>query len=129
MLTRRTILFVSAAALVSGIFAQTPARPKLVLAIVVDQYRYDYMTRFRADFTGGFKTLLTEGAVFTNARYIHFPTGTGIGQSTFLSGATPAMSGIIGNDWWDREAGKKVTSVSDDQVKLLGGSEKIGRAH
>ena len=123
MFTRRALLLVSAAALASGVLAQTPARPKLVLAIVVDQYRYDYMTRFRADFTGGFKTLLTEGAVFTNARYIHFPTVTAIGHSTFLSGATPAMSGIIGNDWWDREAGKKVTSVSDDQVKLLGGSE------
>ncbi len=125
MLTRRTISFVCAAALASGILAQTQPqpRPKLVLAIVVDQYRYDYMTRFRSDFTGGFKTLLTKGAVFTNARYIHVPTVTAIGHSTFLSGATPAISGIIGNDWFDRATGKKVTSVSDDKVKLLGGSE------
>ncbi len=127
MLTRRTLLFVSlvvsGAALTSGLFAQAPTRPKLVLAIVVDQYRYDYMTRFRADFTGGFKTLLTHGAVFTNARYVHVPTVTAIGHSTFLSGATPAMSGIVGNEWWDRASAKKVTSVTDDQVKLLGGSE------
>lgn len=123
MFTRRTLLFVSAAAVASGVFAQTTVKPKLVLAIVVDQYRYDYMTRFRADFTAGFKTLLTRGAVFTNARYIQVPTVTAIGHSTFLSGATPAMSGIIGNDWWDRTTGKKVTSVSDDDAKLLGGSE------
>ena len=81
------------------------------------------MTRFRTDFTGGFKTLLTKGAVFTNARYIHVPTVTAIGHSTFLTGATPSISGIIGNDWYDRASGKKVTSVSDDEVKLLGGSE------
>ena len=46
-----------------------PHTPKLVLAIVVDQFRYDYLTRFRADFTGGLKRLLEQGAVFTNANY------------------------------------------------------------
>ena len=123
MLTRRALLFLSAAALGAGAYAQAPARPKLILAIVVDQYRYDYMTRFRKDFSGGFKSLLTKGAVFTNARYDHVPTVTAIGHSTFLSGATPALSGIVGNDWVDRASGKKITSVTDDQVKLLGGSE------
>jgi predicted AlkP superfamily pyrophosphatase or phosphodiesterase len=111
------------AALSTGLFAQPPARPKLVLAIAVDQFRYDYLTRFRADYTGGFKTLYTQGAFFTNARYEHVPTVTAIGHSTFLSGATPSMSGIIGNEWFDRETGKKVTSVVDSSVKLLGGSE------
>ena len=61
--------------------------------------------------------------MFTNARYTHVPTVTAIGHSTFLSGATPSMSGIIGNDWFDRETGKKVTSVTDAGAKLLGGSE------
>ena len=96
------------------------AAPKLVLAIVVDQFRYDYLTRFRGDYHVGLKRLLTEGAVFTNARYEHYPTVTAVGHSTFLSGATPSMSGIIGNEWYDRETGKTVTSVSDDAVKLLG---------
>ena len=98
--------------------AATP--PKLVLAIVVDQFRYDYLTRFRADYRAGFKRLLSDGAVFTNARYEHYPTVTAVGHSTFLSGATPSMSGIIGNEWYDRETGKTVTSVSDDTVKMLG---------
>ena len=98
-----------------------PAEPRLVLAIVVDQFRYDYLTRFRTDFTGGFKRLLEQGAVFTNANYDASPTVTAVGHSTFLSGATPAISGIIANQWWDRVEGKAVTSVSDDRTTLLGG--------
>jgi predicted AlkP superfamily pyrophosphatase or phosphodiesterase len=101
---------------------RTPPEPKLVLAIVVDQFRYDYLTRFRADFTGGFKRLLEQGAVFTNANYDAAPTVTAVGHSTFLTGATPAMSGIVSNTWWDRVEGKTVTSVSDDKTKLLGGN-------
>src|SRR5712691_10293818 len=99
--------------------APVPARPKLVLAIAVDQFRYDYLTRFRSEYTGGFDRLLTTGAVFANARYEHFPTVTAIGHSTFMSGATPSISGIVGNDWYERESGRNVTSVSDDTVKLL----------
>jgi predicted AlkP superfamily pyrophosphatase or phosphodiesterase len=94
--------------------------PRLVLAIVIDQFRYDYLTRFRDDYTGGLKRLLDQGAVFTNAHYDHVPTVTAVGHSTFLSGATPALSGIVGNTWWDREAHKEVTSVSDDSTRLLG---------
>src|SRR5271154_6192660 len=99
-----------------------PKEPKLVLAIVIDQFRYDYLTRFRADYTGGLKRMMDEGAMFTNAHYEHVPTVTAIGHSTVLSGATPAMSGIIGNQWFDRGTRKVVTSVSDDATQLLGGS-------
>jgi arylsulfatase A-like enzyme len=97
-------------------------KPKLVLAIVIDQFRYDYLLRFRSEYKEGLDRLLTRGAVFTNANYEHFPTVTAVGHSTFLSGALPSISGIVGNDWFDREAGKVVTSVSDDSVKILGGS-------
>jgi len=93
---------------------------RLVLLIAVDQFRYDYLTRFRGDYTEGFKRLLTQGAVFTNANLEHYPTVTAIGHSTMLSGATPSVSGIIGNDWFDRETGTTVTSVSDTTVKPLG---------
>jgi hypothetical protein len=91
-----------------------------VLLIAVDQFRYDYLTRFRSDFTAGFKRLLTNGAVFTNAYLEHYPTVTAVGHSTMLSGATPSVSGIIGNDWFDREAGKSVASITDDTVKPVG---------
>ena len=103
------------------LFSAAPQKPKLVLAIVIDQFRYDYLTRFRDGYHGGLDRLLSHGAVFTNARYEHFPTVTAIGHSTFLSGATPAISGIIGNEWYDRQEGKAVTSVSDSKVQLLGG--------
>ncbi len=82
-----------------------PARPKLVLLIVVDQMRYDYLTRFRDRFKGGLARLLGEGAVFTNAHLEHYPSVTAVGHATMLSGAIPALSGIVGNDWYDRETG------------------------
>ncbi len=95
-------------------------RPKLVVTIVIDQFRYDYLTRYRDEYHAGFDTLLTKGAVFTNAQYEHFPTVTAVGHSTILTGATPSVSGIIENEWYDRDEGRKVTSVSDLQTSLLG---------
>jgi predicted AlkP superfamily pyrophosphatase or phosphodiesterase len=100
---------------------------RLVVGIVIDQFRYDYLTRFESQFgEGGFKRLINSGAVFANANYIHTPTYTACGHATFMSGTTPALNGIIGNEWFDRETGKRVTSVSDASVKLLGGREGAG---
>jgi hypothetical protein len=93
---------------------------RLVLLIAVDQFRFDYLTRFQSEFTDGFKKLLSDGAVFTNANLEHYPTVTAIGHSTMLTGATPSVSGIIGNDWYNRETGAVVTSVSDPAVKAIG---------
>lgn len=115
---RRLLLLLLAASLLP---AAAPRKPKLVLAVVFDQFRYDYLTRFRSQYHAGFDRLLTRGAVFTNAFYDHFPTVTAIGHSTFLSGAYPSLSGIVGNEWYDREEHKQVTSVSDEDTKLLGG--------
>jgi predicted AlkP superfamily pyrophosphatase or phosphodiesterase len=102
---------------------QQPAKkPKLLLVVVVDQFRYDYLLRFRADYHGGIARLLENGAVFADARYPQFPTVTAVGHSTILSGATPSISGIVGNEWWDRELDESVTSVSDKSTALLGGT-------
>jgi len=101
--------------------AAPPKKPKLILAVVVDQFRYDYLLRFRDDYKAGFKTILERGAVFDDAHHIHYPTVTAVGHSTFLSGAIPSISGIVGNEWYDRTARKVVTSVSDDDTKLVGG--------
>ena len=114
--------FLLCALAAASLFGAAPKKPKLVLALVFDQFRYDYLTRFRGEFTGGFDTLLTRGAVFSNARYVHFPTVTAVGHSTFLSGALPSLSGIVANDWYDQEERAHVTSVSDKSTKLLGGS-------
>jgi predicted AlkP superfamily pyrophosphatase or phosphodiesterase len=95
-------------------------RPKLLLVVVVDQFRYDYLLRFRADYHGGIARLLNGGAVFADARYPQFPTVTAVGHSTVLTGATPSVSGIIGNEWLDRESDQMVTSVSDKSATMLG---------
>jgi predicted AlkP superfamily pyrophosphatase or phosphodiesterase len=98
-------------------------RPRLVLLIVVDQFRYDYLERF-GDLFGlnGFKRLMRDGASWTQSNYDHMPTYTAPGHGTMMTGAYPAESGIIGNEWLDRATGKRITSVSDESVKLLGGN-------
>lgn len=101
--------------------AAPPKKPKLILAIVVDQFRYDYIVRFRQDYTAGLKRLLDDGAIFDDAHHISFPTVTALGHSTFLSGATPSQSGIVGNEWFERETKTQVTSVSDPTTTLVGG--------
>ncbi|MGI8918030.1 MAG: alkaline phosphatase family protein [Pyrinomonadaceae bacterium] len=102
----------------------SPARPRLVLLIVADQFRYDYLDRF-GDLFGerGLKRLMREGASWVDANYDHVPTYTAPGHATMLTGAYPAANGIVGNDWPDRESGKKVSSVSDDTTVVLGGSQ------
>lgn len=106
----------------AALAAPSPKKPKLIVAVVVDQFRYDYLLRFRNDYSAGFRKLLEQGAVFDDAHHIHYPTVTAVGHSTFLTGATPSMSGIVGNTWYDRETKKNVTSVSDDNTKLVGGA-------
>jgi len=98
-------------------------RPRLVLLIVVDQFRYDYLERF-GDLFGpnGFRRLLRDGASWAQSNYDHIPTYTAPGHATMMTGAYPAESGIIGNEWLDRATGKRITSVTDDSVKVLGGS-------
>jgi arylsulfatase A-like enzyme len=117
------IFVICVAALAQGTDSR---RPKLVLLIAADQFRYDYLPRFRQQYTSGLRILLTKGANFVNAHLEHYPTVTAIGHATMLSGATPKLSGIIGNDWFDRTSGKQVTSVSDDQSTLIGGSPGRG---
>ncbi len=105
----------------------SPKKVRLIVGIVIDQFRADYLNRFGDQFgEGGFKRLLDGGAVFTNANYIHTPTYTACGHATFMSGAVPAMSGIVGNDWYDRASSRRVSSVSDDKTKLVGGREGSG---
>jgi predicted AlkP superfamily pyrophosphatase or phosphodiesterase len=122
--TARHPLFVLMALLsLTGSQPATQARDpeiRLVLLIVVDQFRYDYLTRFAPEYTAGIRTLLTRGAVFANANLEHYPTVTAVGHATMLSGATPSVSGIIGNDWFDRATGRTVTSVSDATVTPVG---------
>jgi predicted AlkP superfamily pyrophosphatase or phosphodiesterase len=130
MFIRSSSLFCLA---VTGLFAQQPPppgvapaaakkQPKLVVGIIIDQFKYDYLNVFQKEYTGGFARFFRNAAIFTNANYEHFPTVTAVGHSTFMSGATPSVSGIIGNGWWDAAKKKTVTSVSDDDTDLIGAS-------
>jgi len=98
------------------------ARPKLVVLIVADQFRQDYLTRFASEYNAGLARLLNTGAVFTNVHQDHFPTVTAVGHSVTMTGAIPAVSGIISNEWYDRTTSSLVTSVSDSAETILGGS-------
>ena len=101
-----------------------PKRPRLVLLIAVDQFRYDYLERFGDLFSpNGLRRLLRDGASWTQANYDHTPTYTAPGHGTMMTGAFPAESGIIGNEWIDRASVKRISSVSDEDVKLLGSGD------
>lgn len=96
-------------------------RPRLVVVLVVDQLRPDYLYRFREHFgTGGFNRFLEDGAVFTDARYEHAVTKTCAGHAVVLSGSHAATNGIIANTWYDRELGHEVYCARDDDAPLLG---------
>jgi predicted AlkP superfamily pyrophosphatase or phosphodiesterase len=114
------LLFLQAATVQSQPPLTPPQPPTLVLAVMVDQLRYDYLQRHGADFNAGLKRLLQEGAVFTNAQYEVAPTFTAIGHSTFLTGASPSISGIAGNSWYSRREGRNVQSITDSDVTPLG---------
>ena len=111
------------AAIIAAAIAQPfPPRPKLVVLIAVDQFRYDYLTRFESEYKGGFRHLLDHGAVFANANLAHYPAVTAVGHAVMLTGASPALSGIVGNNWYDRKVGKNVSSVSDSAERQLDGN-------
>jgi predicted AlkP superfamily pyrophosphatase or phosphodiesterase len=94
-------------------------RPKLVVVIVVDQMRADYVDKFRGQWNGGLKRLVEEGAWFRAAAYPYAATETCVGHATISTGAFPASHGMVANAWWDREAQRMVTCTSDPDVKNL----------
>jgi predicted AlkP superfamily pyrophosphatase or phosphodiesterase len=106
---------------VGAAFGAPPSRPKLVVGIVIDQFRYDYLERFADLFgEGGFRRLIEGGAVFSDAQYMHSVTVTSSGHAAFMTGSTPSRNGVIANEWFDRATGKVVTSVSDETVQPVG---------
>ena len=97
------------------------ARPKLVVIVVIDQFRADYLERYRDQWgEGGFRLLLEHGADFTDCNYNYANTRTAPGHSTLLTGAYSNGHGIMANKWWDPQKKKMVTSVEDDGTTLVG---------
>src|SRR5688500_2207122 len=104
-------------------FAQNKpvTRPRLVLIIVADQFRYDYLTRFGPLFgKGGFRRLLNQGASCTNANFDYVPTKTSPGHTAIVTGAPPSVTGIVANEWIERSTATKVTSVGDRTARVVG---------
>jgi len=98
--------------------AKAPARPKLVVLLVVDQMRGDYVDKFLGQWTGGLKRLVEEGAWFRDAAYPYAATETCVGHATISTGAFPATHGMVANAWWDRKEQKMVTCTADPDSKV-----------
>lgn len=129
---KKTFLSLLLATLVfSGVQAaksKTVERPKLVVGIVVDQMRWDYLYRYYDKYSeGGFKRLLRDGFSCENTMLNYIPSVTAIGHSTIFTGAVPAIHGIAGNDWIDTNTGKSVYCTDDASVHSVGATSDAGK--
>jgi len=107
---------------ISAAFASAyNAHPKLVVVIVIDQFRGDYLERYHDQFgDGGFRTFLERGAYFTDCNYDYANTRTAPGHATLFTGSYTSGHGIVANEWWDPQKKKRVSSVEDDSTKIVG---------
>jgi predicted AlkP superfamily pyrophosphatase or phosphodiesterase len=121
---RNRILYFLILILPTYTFSQAP---KLVVGIVVDQMRYDYLYRFSEKYSnGGFKRLMKDGFNCKNAQYNYVPTYTGPGHASIYTGTTPAIHGIAANDWYDKKTKRQVYCVFDNNTKSVGTESKAG---
>ena len=101
------------------------SQPQLVVGIVVDQMRYDYLQRYADRFCdSGFKRLMGNGFTYSNAQYNYVPTYTGPGHASIYTGTTPSNHGIIANDWFDRGKGDLLYCAEDAGVESVGSKNK-----
>jgi arylsulfatase A-like enzyme len=106
---------------VTGAGSAYNARPKLVVIVVIDQFRGDYLERYREQWgEGGFRLLLDHGADFTDCNYDYANTRTAPGHATLLTGAYSNGHGIMANEWWDPQKKAMIEAADDDQTKLVG---------
>jgi predicted AlkP superfamily pyrophosphatase or phosphodiesterase len=105
-----------------------PSKPKLIVGIVVDQMRYDYLTRYWDKFgDGGFRKLVDEGFSCTNTHFNYVPTYTAPGHASIYTGTTPSVHGIISNDWYDRKLKRNIYVTDDMKAKGTGTDSLAGR--
>ncbi|WP_373055615.1 alkaline phosphatase PafA [Zunongwangia sp. H14] len=103
-------------------------KSKLVVGIVVDQMRYDYLTRFWDRYgNGGFKKMINGGYNFRNNHFNYMPTYTGPGHASVFTGTSPMNHGIIGNNWYNKFEGKMVYCVEDSSTTSVGTSSSAGQ--
>ncbi|MBP7571943.1 MAG: alkaline phosphatase family protein, partial [Acidobacteria bacterium] len=94
------------------------ARPALVVILVVDQMRADYIDQYGDTWTGGFRRLMNQGAWFTQAAFPYSATVTCVGHATIATGSLPHTHGIVGNSWYDRASGETVPCAADPSTRL-----------
>ncbi len=103
-------------------------KPKLVVGIVIDQMRYDYLTKFTNRYSeNGFKRLLNNGYSLENAHYNYIPTYTAVGHTSIYTGTTPNNHGIISNDWYDKYLKQSIYCVDDKNYKTVGNDGDGGK--
>src|SRR6478609_2251086 len=109
-------------------FAQMPERPKLVVGLVVDQMRWDYLYRY-ADRYGndGFRRLLREGFSCENTFIPYTPTYTAAGHASIYTGSVPALNGIIGNYWYEPKLKRNWYNSEDTTVQTVGSTSTAGK--
>jgi len=109
--------------------AASVKRPKLVVGIVVDQMRWDYLYRFydRYAASGGFKRLINQGFSCENTMIPYAPTVTACGHTCIYTGSVPAIHGITGNDWWDHSLNRIVYCTEDNSVQATGSNTTEGQ--
>ena len=96
-------------------------KPKLVVGIVVDQMRQDFIYRYWDNYSDrGFKRMISNGYMLKNFHYNYAQTVTGAGHASIYTGTTPTYHGVIGNSWFDKDSGKYVNCVGDDSVATVG---------
>lgn len=112
----------------SSLESISSSKPKLIVGIVVDQMRYDYLTRFESKFSeGGFKRMMREGFNCKNNHFNYVPTYTGPGHAAVHTGTTPKYNGIISNNWYDKETKKMVYCAGDTNVTPIGTESASGK--
>ena len=143
---KNNILLILSACIIISAQAQTPSvktplslqklvapvntltKPKLVVGIVIDQMRYDYIYRYWDKLgNDGFKRLVNEGFFCRNTNYNYVPTYTGPGHASIYTGTTPAVHGIISNDWYDKNTTKNLYCAQDNTVTPLGTNALEGK--
>lgn len=103
-------------------------RPKLVVGLVVDQMRWDYLYRYYNRYgNGGFKRLLNQGYSFENMFIPYTPAVTAAGHTCLYSGSVPAVNGIVGNDWIEKDSGKAMYCAQDKSVNTVGSFSNQGQ--
>ncbi len=124
----KSILFTLAFLSISGMAQSQENTPKIIVGIVVDQMRSDYLFRFEDQYgEGGFKRLMREGFYAANHQFSYMPTTTGPGHASVYTGTTPAVHGIAGNNWYDPMTKEGMYCAQDKSVKTVGAQDASGQ--